>query len=157
MKKRNFLSPAELALKLWPFLTKRQDKIQDTYRCDYNISKWTDNSPACSLEGCNADIGDSIHLLSGHCPALRPTLVLATCRGLETLQSYPLLQDIVLGAVQKPPLEWSKFLADPSSEPEAIIYRQTFGPSSIFPLLRFARTFIWAMHRKHMNLKGLRI
>ena len=102
-----------------------------------------------------AVLGDRIHLLSGECPALQPTLKLAMVRGLSMLQHNAELHEIAQAALRKSPLDIAKFLADPTTEPEAIAYKQKHGSKSIFPLLRFSRSYIWAMHRQHMRLKGV--
>ena len=123
------------------------------YRSDAVLAKWSGESPACSLPGCTAPVGDIVHLLSGLCPALRPKLSLATSRGLNILSSHPLLHDCVLSALNRTPTDWLKFLLDPSTEPSMIAYKQKHGRSSIYPLFRFSRTFIWTMHRERLRLK----
>ena len=128
-----------------------------TYRCDAVTARWTGESHACSLgHGCSAELGDSVHLLSGQCPALQPALQQTIDRGLTLLKSDIPLLNIVEASLQLTPVELAKFLADPSTSPEVISHRQQFGQNSIFPIFRFARSYIWTMHKQHMQLRGLR-
>ena len=125
-----------------------------TYRCNAVTSKWTGESEACSLPGCSAALGDVVHLLSGECPALRPKLVIATARGLTLLQPHPELLKIVVEALHLSSYELTRFLADPSTNPDVISVRQKYGLTSINPIFRFCRILIWTMHREHMRLSG---
>ena len=126
-----------------------------TYRCDALIGKFTGSSIACSLEGCDAQIGDAHHLLSGNCPALVDTLATATVNGLTVLLHYPHLHKIVCMALSSSSDCWVALLMDPGTQPFVISYKQAYGVKSIFPLYKFCRTYIWAMHRKYFSLKGL--
>ena len=126
-----------------------------TYRSDALLSKWTGDTEACSLPSCSASVGDIVHLLSGSCPALKVPLEKTVLRGLNTLLPYPFLYNFTLSALSKSPLDWAIFIADPSTEPEIIFYRQENGDKSIYPLMQFARSFICTMHRTHFHLRGL--
>ena len=126
-----------------------------TYRSDALLSKWTENSEACSLPSCSASMGDTVHLLSGSCPALKLPLERTVMRGLNLLLPYPFLYNYVITALSKSELDWAFFIADPSTEPEIISYKQEHGDKSIYPLMQFACSFVWTMHRTHFRLKGL--
>ena len=70
--------------------------------------------------GCDAVIGDFIHIFSGQWPALQFTLALAASRGIENLRSYPILQDIVTTALESESFTLIQFLSDPSCHPGLI-------------------------------------
>ena len=128
-----------------------------TYRSDYRLSKFSGESPACSLPNCSAPIGDVFHLLSGTCPALRGKLVSSVLRGLHSLMDFPVLHAQVLEILAGTVDEFVSFIVDPSTHPSSIIVRQQYGISYIYPLMQFSCTFIWTMHREHFRLKGLSI
>ena len=106
-----------------------------TYRSDAVLSRWSGDPESCSLPLCSASVGDILHLLSGSCPALRVPLQTTLRRSLHALLPYPFLYQHVISALSKPPLEWAKFIADPSSEAHIISYRQEYGLRSFYPLI----------------------
>ena len=65
--------------------------LSGRYRCDSLLAKWTGGSGLCSLPGCRDQIGDIVHLLSGHRPGLRETLFSDVANGLKILSSHPVL------------------------------------------------------------------
>ena len=126
-----------------------------TYRSDKYVSKYSGGSEACSLPGCSAAVGDIVHLLSGACPALRPKLQETTTRSLNLLRPHTFLYQQVLKALTQPPDVCVKFLLDPSTVPEIIAYKQSYGLKSIYPPFKVSRSIIRCMHREHYRLKGL--
>ena len=71
------------------------------------------------------------------------------------LQRHPHLLPPVAGALgSQDSSVWVKFLIDPSTNSDVIVLKQLLGKTSIWPLFKFSRTVIWAVHRKRLKLKG---
>ena len=149
------LSSSELCLS-WAELVQAKILL-GTYRSDALKAKWSGEPEGCSLPGCDAPIGDTVHLLCGQCPALQSSLQLAASRGISNLSHYPVLKNVVTSVLSSDHFYLAQFLADPTCHPEIIKLRQQFGLFSIYPVMRFARSYIWAMHREFMKLKGQNI
>ena len=129
--------------------------ISGRYRTDSLSSKWLGGDGHCLLPGCVDQKGDIVHLFSGKCPALYSTLTSSVTRGLLTLQRYPQLLPPVVSALSSlDPLNWVRFILDPSTDALVIKIRQESGNSSLWPLFKFSRTVIWAVHKKRLQLKG---
>ena len=126
-----------------------------TYRSNALIGRWSGESTSCTLEGCEATVGDASHLLSGECPALHEVLVTAVTNRLRMLLPFPDLHNLVCSALARPPLQWVSFVMDPGTNFYVIPYKQEHGLNAILPLYKFNRTYMWAMHRTHFRLKGL--
>ena len=122
-----------------------------TYRCNAVTSRWSGESAACSLPGCTAAVSDVTHLLSGLCPPLRPKLIIAAVRGLAFLSPHPHLFDIVVKVLHGSSSEWAKFLADPSTNPDLICYKQLNGIKALNPIFRFSRSITWSMHIEYIK------
>ena len=108
--------------------------LSGRYRTDYLASKWTGESGCCTLPGCGAMPGDTVHLLSGQCPALRKFLASSLAHGLNTLGSHPLLLKAAENALMSSPEDWVQFILKPSANPAIIELRQKLGPQSIWPI-----------------------
>ena len=131
--------------------------LSGRYRCDYLVSKWSNSDGSCRLPGCHTFPGDSSHLLSGTCPALRRTLILSLKNSLDTLAAHPLLLDLVKNIISSSSSEaWVAFILDPSTNPAAIKLMQDLGKKFIWPLFRLSRTYIWAMHKQRSRFLGIK-
>ena len=95
-----------------------------------------------------------MHYLTG-CSALQPRLNRTVQHGLASLDSFPLLKNLTIAALDLPPSELFSFLVDPSTFPPLISHAQEFGQQSIYPIFRFCRSYIWAMHSERLRLKQL--
>ena len=95
-----------------------------TYRCDALLGKFSGGSVACSLDGCDSQVGDAHHLLSGDCPPLNAALATATVNGLNALLPYPDLHDVVCPTLQSSPEQWVSLLMDPVTTPLLITLKQ---------------------------------
>ena len=99
--------------------------LSGRYRTDYLTAKWTTDSGACLLPGCNESKSDLLHLLSGYCQPLRATLIQAVTRGISFLSAYPHLLCCLTDALQSnDKTSWVGLLLDPSTAPEVIKLRQ---------------------------------
>ena len=129
--------------------------LSGRYRTDYMISKWSGESGECLLPGCKAPKGDLIHLFSGYCPPLRMALALAIARGLSVLSAHPaLLSPVHVALSSSDAYSWTSLILDPSTNPECIRLQQHHGKKFIWPLFRFSRTIVWAIHKERLKLKG---
>ena len=131
--------------------------ISGRYRTDWLRRHWTGESGACRLPACTSSQGDLPHLLSGACTALAPTLA----RTLQywdkclSLQPHHLLP--VQAALQASPEAFTTFLLDPSSDPSVISLIQLHGKDVLNTFFRLSRSWIWAAHRRRLQLLGLHI
>ena len=105
------------------------------------------------MEDCGAYPGDIEHLLSTSCPALGLALRQSLSIGLAYLEEFPELYDIVTEAFRKGSFDWCSMLVDPSTFPPLLAYKQQFGLQSIFPVLKFSRSYIWCMHKTRIRLQ----
>ena len=128
--------------------------LSGKYFTDYSVSKWTNESGACLLNNCGFYPGDIEHLLSTSCPAVGPALTRKLVNSLLLLEDRPDLHEIITSAYNDGPNVWCSLLVDPTTFPPLIAYRQQFGLSSILPVLKFARHFIWCMHKTRMQLRN---
>ena len=111
----------------------------------------------CLLENCGYFPGDIEHLLSASCPALGPALKKSLCVSLLSLEEHPDLHSLVTTAYSMGSSVWCSFLIDPTTFQSVIEYRQQFGYSSIFPVLKLSRTYIWCMHKTRQRLRETKI
>ena len=107
----------------------------------------------CTLPGCGAMPGDTVHLLSGQCPALRKFLASSLAHGLNTLGSHPLLLKAAENALMSSPEDWVQFILKPSANPAIIELRQKLGPQSIWPIFWFSWSFVRTMHSRRMKIR----
>ena len=49
-------------------------------------------------------------------------------------------------------LEWAQFVLDPTTDPQVISFKQEYGITSIWPLLKLCRAYVWTMHRQRTLL-----
>ena len=127
--------------------------LSGRYRTDYLLSKWTSGSGACSLPGCLADRGDTLHLFSGQCTALRGFLSQTLSHALNALSPFPPLHEAAKNALNSDQEYWVKFILDPSTDPLVIQYAQEEGTKATWPIFKFSRSFIWCMHKQRKRLK----
>ena len=129
--------------------------LSGRYRSDYLMSKWSGDSGACTLPGCNKYPDDIVHLLSGDCTSLRAVLVLNLTHGISSLLPFPQLLSAVRTALEGDSEIWVQFLLDPFTDPQIIKIKQDFGLCAVKPILTFTCSYIWCMHRNRMRKKGL--
>ena len=126
------------------------------YKDDYRLSKWDSSgksSGCCSMPGCGYFPGDVLHYLSGDCPALCFALSSTLTNSLNLLPSFPDLSSPVLSALNRPAVDWAKFVLDPTTDVQVIRLKQDFGSKSIWPLLKLACAFVWTMHRQRTKIQ----
>ena len=132
--------------------------ISGKYKDDKMLSKFDDRlSGKCTLSGCDFFPDDTTHWLSFQCQALAPALTSTFNNVIEVLRPWPLLLDVVHDALSRSPVEWAKFVVDPSTYPSVIVIKQQFGEESIWPLFKLSRALIWCFHKEQKRLKGLNI
>ena len=131
--------------------------ISGRYRTDWLRRHWTGESGACRLPACTSTQGDLPHLLSGACTALAPTLARTLQYWNKCLSPLPHLLPPVLAALQASPHTFTKFLLDPSSDSSVISLTQLHGKDILNTFFRLSRSWIWAAHRRRLQLLGLHI
>ena len=124
--------------------------LSGRYRDDYLSSKWSDNPGNCS--NCGQYPGNVTHYLSGNCPALSTSLMNTLEHSLSSLPLFPDFASIVHCALSRSSFEWTKFVLDPTTDPQVINIKQNYGVTSIWPLLKLCRGYVWTMHRQRMRL-----
>ena len=129
--------------------------LSGKYYSDYLVSKWTGDCGKCLLKDCGFYPGDVEHLLSSSCPALSPYLQENLKRSLYSVEDFPDLFRIVKTAFDEGPSVWCSLLVDPSTYPPLIRYMQLFGSSSIYPVMKLCRSYIWCMHRTRKRLQQM--
>ena len=99
-----------------------------TYRCDSLVAKWTGESDACCLCGHE--------------------------NGINILRSHPELLSVVVSSLSISPEDWTQLVVDPTTNPSIISLVQKLGERNVIPfIVRFSRSYIWAMHRQRLRLK----
>ena len=127
--------------------------LSGRYRDDKLLSRFNNSSGACSLPSCSSLCGDSLHLLSGECSALRDALLTTLNNCLHFLSiSHPILIPPVIDALHRGPLEFVRLILDPSSDVNVIRISQEYGQTFIWPLFRVGRAYVWTMHKNRMKL-----
>ena len=130
--------------------------LSGRYQTDWLRRHWAGTSGACCLPGCDTSPGDLVHLLTGACPALAPTMARTLSNCLDFLSPHPLLIPPLQAALTDTPLNFVSFVLDPSCNPAIILLSQHHGTSTILPpLFRFSRAWVWAAHRTRLRLLGL--
>jgi hypothetical protein len=129
--------------------------ISGRYRTDWLQRHWTGESGACRLPSCTSTRGDLPHLLSGACPALAPTLASTLQYWGETLSTLPHLLPPVQTALLASPEAFTTFLLDPSTDPGVLVLVQLHGTNILDIFFRLSRSWIWAAHRRRLQLLGL--
>ena len=89
--------------------------------------------------GSGSPRGDLVHLLSGACPALAPTLASTLHHTLDFLSPYPLIISTIHNALLREPQEFVSFLLDPSTNTSVIPLAQQHRREVLVPLFRFSR------------------
>ena len=102
------------------------------------------------MPGCNFYPGDSVHLLSGECPALTPVLHSTLSHSLNILSQWPTLLEIAKHALSLSREQWAEYIVDPT----AIVHAQEYGKKSIWPLFKLSRAYIWSMHRTRKKIES---
>ena len=129
--------------------------LSGRYRTDWLQRHWTGESGACRLPSCSSPRGDLPHLLSGTCPALAQTLAGTLHYWRECLSTLPHLLPPVQAALQATPEGLTTFLLDPSTDPGVIGLVQLHGTGILDTYFRLSRAWIWAAHRRRLQLLGL--
>ena len=125
--------------------------ISGRYRDDYLSSRWDGGSNCCRLPNCGFFPGDCSHYLSGSCPALKDALLATLQHSLDSLSETPYLISPLISAWQQSSDDWSKFITDPSCNPQVIKIKKDLGPKSIWPLFKVSRAYIWTMHELRLK------
>ena len=100
-------------------------------------------------------MGDLPHLLSGSCPALAQTLVGTLQYWQECLSTLPHLLPPVQAALLSGPEAFTTYLLDPSTDPSVISLVQLHGTGILDTYFKLSRSWIWAVHRRRLQLLGL--
>ena len=129
--------------------------LSGRYRTDWLQRHWIGESGACRLPSCSSPRGDLPHLLSGTCPALAQTLAGTLHYWRDCLSNLPHLLPPVQAALQATPEGLTTFLLDPSTDPGVISLVQLHGTNIIDIYFRLSRSWIWAAHRRRLQLLGL--
>ena len=129
--------------------------LSGRYRTDWLRRHWTGESGACRLPSCTSPRGDLIHLLSGACTALTPTLSSTLQYWNRSLSTVPHLLPPVQTALLASPEAFITFLLDPSTDPAVLGLVQVYGVGILDIFFRLSRSWIWAAHRRRLVLLGL--
>ena len=129
--------------------------LSGRYRTDWLRRHWTGESGACRLPTCTSPQGDLPHLLSAACPALLSTLAKSLQYWVQCLSLLPDLLPPVQSPLQASPVAFTTFLLDPSTDPAVISLVQKYGRGILDNYFRLARSWIWAAHRRRLQLLGL--
>ena len=71
------------------------------------------------------------------------------------LSPYPIILYTIQDALLREPEAFTSFLLDPSIDSSVIPLTQQHGKEVLVPLFRFSRAWVWAAHRKRLQLLGL--
>ena len=130
--------------------------LSGRYRTDWLRRHWgPGETGACRLPSCTSPRGDLVHLLSGACPALAPTLARTLCHAINLLSPFSIIIHTIQDALLKEPEEVTSFLLDPSTFSSVIPLTQQHGKEILVLLFRFSRAWVWAAHRQSFRLLGL--
>ena len=129
--------------------------LSGRYRTDWLRRHWTGESGACRLPTCSSPRGDLPHLLSGTCPALAQTLAGTLHYWRACLSNLLHLLPPVLTALQATPERLTTFILDPSTDPGVISLVQLHGTNILYTYFLLSRSWIWAVHRRRLQLLDL--
>ena len=129
--------------------------LSGRYRCGALERHWGKGDGYCTLsESCAESMDDVRHILQG-CSALhavREMLVLFTSSYSTNLS--PLLRDLLVQSCSPSNPELCDFLLDCSALPTVISMAQCLGQDIYLHLFNVTRTWVYALHRERLKLKG---
>ena len=130
--------------------------LSGRYRTCWLRRHWSgDSSGTCRVPGCSNELGTLQHLATGECSGLANAFVRSLALWKSFLRDNPILFPVIKHYSLGDPIDFLKFLVDPTTQPLVISLTQTHGTNITEKLCYMTRTWLFYMHKERLKLLEL--